>query len=318
MRCPFCNAPLYSFQNVTGKQIAECRACGKISLVEKSVEVVEQNGLIWSYRPNIRNVSVENLEKGIRDLIIEKVKDKTEFLDIGACTGVHSINLTPIFNRVFAIEPHPLNVEMMTETVTLNNIDNIYIFKIAAWDKPEILKLFRLYEEGIDGGVFAEKSDGGEILGKHLKNYKPEYISDVKPDNFIVENTIGVPLDYMNFSPSCVKIDVEGAELNVLSGLRSTLERCKPVVFVETHTFLGIELEDVKSFFREIGYDHFANLDTETLLSHDVFWYGNSVSEFDPEKYGGSLSSGEPHTVTVRCGFALIFRELKKNSGRML
>ncbi len=53
--------------------------------------------------------------------------------------------------------------------------------------------------------------------------------------------------------PRFVKIDVDGAEVDVLSGMRELLATCRPVVFVEVH---GMDRErDCQVFLAAHGYD---------------------------------------------------------------
>ena len=64
-------------------------------------------------------------------------------------------------------------------------------------------------------------------------------------------------------------ICVEGAELLVLRGGKSTLRRCRPKIFLEieecwTISF-GWTAADVVRFLREIGYQHFYGLGHQGL-----------------------------------------------------
>lgn len=57
----------------------------------------------------------------------------------------------------------------------------------------------------------------------------------------IIEERITVKkLDDLSLSPDVVKIDVQGAEENVLRGMHSTLERCRPILLMEG---LGVAIE---------------------------------------------------------------------------
>jgi len=60
-------------------------------------------------------------------------------------------------------------------------------------------------------------------------------------------------------SPDVVKIDVEGAEGDVLEGMIDTLDDCTPVVFIEVHpellTNFGYNTEEVYDILAELGYD---------------------------------------------------------------
>jgi len=48
-----------------------------------------------------------------------------------------------------------------------------------------------------------------------------------------------------------VKIDVEGAEIEVLQGLKQTLKRDRPNLIVETH---GSNVDELKALMENSGY----------------------------------------------------------------
>ncbi len=61
-------------------------------------------------------------------------------------------------------------------------------------------------------------------------------------------------LDDLELNPSFVKIDVEGAELGVLRGMRNTIERSHPILMVERSD----RFEQVASLLGASGYRAFA------------------------------------------------------------
>ena len=69
----------------------------------------------------------------------------------------------------------------------------------------------------------------------------------------IREQAIAVkPLDAFGLSPAFIKIDVQGGEAAVLQGGRETIERCRPVLLIETGTN-----EPLVEAVRALGYDAF-------------------------------------------------------------
>ena len=90
-------------------------------------------------------------------------------------------------------------------------------------------------------------------------------VETVKLDDLIESGVVRKP----NY---CV-IDVEGAELEVLEGMRKTIEICKPVILVEIH-WLGIRFI---SFYEEnlapLGYE-IKNLDpNKGIVSESERWH---------------------------------------------
>ncbi len=64
--------------------------------------------------------------------------------------------------------------------------------------------------------------------------------------------------DTINMPVKLIKIDVEGAELEVLRGAEKLLAQCKPVLLIEVHGFalpnFNASVKDLRNFLREHGY----------------------------------------------------------------
>jgi hypothetical protein len=54
-----------------------------------------------------------------------------------------------------------------------------------------------------------------------------------------------------------IKVDVEGADFEVVRGARRTIEQLRPMVLMETHHLhrFGGSVDAVKEFFETLGYD---------------------------------------------------------------
>jgi len=59
-------------------------------------------------------------------------------------------------------------------------------------------------------------------------------------------------------TPDLIKIDVEGAEMNVLRGARACIQKYTPVVHVEVHQALlhlfNTSARQIRDFLTELGY----------------------------------------------------------------
>jgi len=104
---------------------------------------------------------------------------------------------------------------------------------------------------------------------------RPEEIDRIKnnvvrfqPDDLSLQtqHVPVVPLDSLRLSPTFVKIDVEGGELAVLTGLTETLKRCRPLLLVERSS----SYRQIAKFLNSLGYESYSyDSATDDLLPYD-------------------------------------------------
>jgi len=136
--------------------------------------------------------------------------------DIGACTGYYSLIASKIVGKegkIFAFEPHPINYEWLKKSIKVNNFTNIIPINKAVLDRKGIIKLFYSTNNIADHSiVITENRDYIEV-------------ETITLDEFCEEN---------NIFPDVVKMDIEGAELLALRGMRKTIKKCDNLkMFVE-------------------------------------------------------------------------------------
>jgi len=155
------------------------------------------------------------------------------FIDIGAHIGKYALKIAREVGEtglVIAVEPNPDNYQMLQRGIMLNNLKNVVALNMAAWNEESTLKLFT----GHLAGHHSTKIDWK--LGWHEVNARPM-------DDVIEEFDIN-RVDW-------IKIDVEGAEWEVLLGLEKTINKYRAKVIIE----LSYEnIGKVKEFMKKEKY----------------------------------------------------------------
>jgi FkbM family methyltransferase len=151
--------------------------------------------------------------------------------DIGANVGYYTL-LTSVLvgasGKVFAFEPVPGNIALLWRNVRINRCGNVQVFELAVSDSDGVAR-------------FAEQPSRSR---GHLDADGSLEVRCASLDSLSAEGAIS--------APHVLKIDVEGAELEVLQGARRILETAKPVIFLATH---GPEVHaSCCRFLRETGY----------------------------------------------------------------
>ena len=145
------------------------------------------------------------------------LKEKNVFLDIGSSTGEFSISMAHIFPTVIGVEPliHSYNQSLVHAKI--NNISNVRFFNIALGEKKEKTKIYfpSTENKGISKIISPEK----------LKNHIEQEVLMLTADDLLTDNNIE--------KIEIIKLDAQGYEFNVLSGMKKILNDFKPIILFD-------------------------------------------------------------------------------------
>lgn len=151
-------------------------------------------------------------------------------VDIGAHMGRYTIISSRRVGpggKIIAIEAHPGNFGLLRRNIALNRLTNVIAINSAVYSTTMPLKLY-LPDE--DSGYTMHHSVMASYLVTKYKEAERKYV-EVQADT--LDNLLRkAGVDMVNW----IKIDVEGAELEVLKGAEETLSRSKEIsLLIEVH-----------------------------------------------------------------------------------
>lgn len=156
--------------------------------------------------------------------------------DVGGHIGYDTMAFAKLVGaqgQVVVFEPNPSNIERLRKNVAHNRevADRIEIAPVAVADFDGQTAFHS------SAYVEDESSAAGYVAGSHRPR-KPDYYERA---NFQKQIVPVVKLDtFWNESNdtdlSLIKVDVEGAEHQVLAGAMQILEACRPLLLIEIHT----------------------------------------------------------------------------------
>ena len=168
--------------------------------------------------------------------------------DIGAQSGCFSL-LSKIHQDTnwYSFEPVPISYNLLNSNIKLNNINNIKTYNV------------KTYNVALSNFIGNDKLKipnnnhlGLPTLGKtppHINSYYEIDVSINYLDNILSEVNL-------------LKIDVEGAELFVLDGMKNIIKNNKPIIFLE------IAIGCLKGFNKTI-YDFLSKIEE---INYKVVW----------------------------------------------
>lgn len=223
-------------------------------------------GLAWLIEPGTDDILGPEHEAGITEQVLNLLPAPPPggwsfperggvLLDIGAHVGHYTLRAAKAGHRVIAVEGNPDTAGRLLANTVLNNLDgSVRIIPHPAWDQNESLT-WKSYHEG----TMSIRNGSGRIYPDPAGALWPVVLDDVLG----TEPRIDV-----------VKIDTEGAELHVLRGLRSTLKRCHPVMWIEDHAWTAAYTRDeLFSMLDELNYAHELGGEWSGL----TYWYCEQV-----------------------------------------
>lgn len=203
--------------------------------------------LILNYRGfkvNIRKNKPNDLYSAYKysgNSIYKSIKNRkfTTSIDIGANIGLITMIMSKVSGKVISFEPESENYRALEENVKLNQIRNVNQYQLALSDKDE--ETYFYINNKNEGGHTINKEQVGRFRDSFQEKRK---IFVVKLDSFLKKKEFG--------KIDLIKIDVEGAELDVLNGAKETIMKDKPLIIFEALD--EKELTKSRQFLKRLGY----------------------------------------------------------------
>ena len=176
-----------------------------------------------------------SFERAEVDVMLRSLSPEGTVVDVGANIGLVTIPLALAAAHVIAVEPLPQNIDRLRENVRRNALSNVTVVEAAA---------------GAADGTAVLHSAADPAFGSlhDLVKYRPSGNIEVR-----LRSLDSLWHELMRPAVELVKIDVEGAELEVLEGGRELLETCRPVLLVEIGRTDAVAA--VHGLLSALGYD---------------------------------------------------------------
>ena len=143
-------------------------------------------------------------------------------IDVGANWGVHTLLMSKLVGpsgRVIAIEPDPNAVSDLRFNQRLNGCENITVNQVAAADSEGEIALYLAKSSSLNT-IESDRQQAG--LSEKLM------VKVTRLDSIVEDLKLG--------NLCLIKIDVEGAESQVLQGAESILRNQRPYFVIDLHT----------------------------------------------------------------------------------
>jgi FkbM family methyltransferase len=201
----------------------------KLALDRADTSVSEVMIRDHAYEPEVTSVLKQILRPGMT------------FLDVGANLGYYTLlgaRLVGPSGRVIGVEPNSENFRLILRSLELNDFSNVTLLPLALAEETGWAYFVNYL--GSNGGL-------SESLPQDSIHGWGQIVPTLRGDS-IVKGPVDV-----------IKVDVEGAEGRVMTGLASLVEDCRPVIVTEASEAMlasvsGIGLSEFLHWFADRDY----------------------------------------------------------------
>ncbi|MBL4657982.1 MAG: FkbM family methyltransferase [Flavobacteriales bacterium] len=216
--------------------------------------------------PILEKVGFSNLvmsEPWMIDLlkIVMPIEEKV-FVDVGVNIGQTLLKLRCVSDSsdYIGFEPNPLCINYVNRLIKENGIKNSVLVPVGISDKSELGELTFFYESGTDSSA------------SMIENFRPGQKMDRK--EYIPLLDLGEIKKTINLDQlSVLKIDVEGAELEVLRSFYNEIKENNPIILIEILPAYDEQNKnrinrqnEIQKLLKELGYTIFTVIKQNEIL----------------------------------------------------
>lgn len=186
------------------------------------------------------------------------------FVDIGANIGLISLFMKSRIKKtkIFAFEPGPYQSQMFGRTISTNNIEGVFLNKIALGSEDKTVQFISHFSPDSSGDGLIDTGRAGEPI--------PVSVRMMKLDSWWLENQ--KPMIHV------MKIDTEGSELLILRGAKDAIRQTRPTIYIEIEPknlkVYPYKRDDLLLWFHENDYSLYTLDGNECLESNFTSFIG--------------------------------------------
>lgn len=210
---------LYTFYKGMERKLHHLKDWWGTKIWKKTTEVTTPLGfkLVSGFHPAYQQMRVGEFEVEETKIIRKMLAHVEVFVDVGANLGYYTCLASQQGKPVLAFEPQQQNLKCLMQNLTVNDYqDTVEIFPLALSEKPGLLTLY-----GASGPSASLIKGWAGYSSRHSQQIPVSTLDHILGTRYEEDRIF-------------IKIDVEGAEFQVLSGALLTLDRkVKPIWLLE-------------------------------------------------------------------------------------
>jgi FkbM family methyltransferase len=207
----------------------------------KTEQIRQSDGFLWLDRGDNTDDWVGYLdhERWLKPILHDVLPEGGVLLDVGAHVGRWAIRLAGKCSQVIAVEANPSTAATLRRHLAMNNIGNVTVIEMAAWDSMTGLVIDDPNGR-TEGGGTRTLDHGDGVFVQAMRIDETQQIVTLLED-------VG-RLDL-------VKVDVEGADIHAIKGMAGLLKKYRPKLLIECHDIYGYyERADLEQTLTDLGY----------------------------------------------------------------
>ncbi len=174
-------------------------------------------------------------ERGTNRVLEQYVKDGDVVIEAGANMGSETLLLSRLTGKgkVYGFEPNPYTFDRLKTNVSINELANVEVYDLAVGEKNGEIS-FNIYPKNFCNAGMSSKYMDTPLTRKITVNQQTL-------DSFVESHNIN-KVDFL-------KMDIQGAEMDLLAGAATMIARFKPIIFLEALQIYN----DIQTMYAELG-----------------------------------------------------------------